>query len=36
MLTVIAFEQGQVSAPCPAVIQRVTAVAGPLCRLPQA
>jgi hypothetical protein len=36
MLTVIAFEQGQVSAPCPAVIQRVAAIAGPLCRLPQA
>jgi hypothetical protein len=36
MLTVIAFEQGQVSAPRLAVIQRVAAIAGPLCRLPQA
>jgi len=29
MLTVIAFEQGQVSAPRPAVIQRIAAVSGP-------
>ena len=34
MLTVIAFEQGEVSAPRPAVIQRITAVAGPVRRLP--
>jgi hypothetical protein len=36
MLTVIAFEQGEVSTPRPAVIQRIAAIAGPLCRLPQA
>jgi hypothetical protein len=35
MLTVIAFEQGEVSVPRPAVIQRITAVAGPLGRLPE-
>jgi SAM-dependent methyltransferase len=35
MLTVIAFEQGEVSSPRPAVIQRITAVAGPLGRLPE-
>ena len=34
MLTVIAFEQGEVSAPRPAVIQRITAVSGPVRRLP--
>jgi SAM-dependent methyltransferase len=34
MLTVVAFEQGEVSAPRPAVIQRITAVAGPVGRLP--
>jgi SAM-dependent methyltransferase len=34
MLTVIAFEQGEVSAPRPAVIQRIAAVAGPVGRLP--
>jgi SAM-dependent methyltransferase len=34
MLTVVAFEQGEVSAPRPAVIQRITAVAGPVRRLP--
>src|SRR5712691_7278205 len=36
MLTVIAFEQGEVTAPRPAVIQRIAAVAGPLARLPEA
>jgi len=35
-LTVIAFEQGEVAAPRPAVIQRIAAVAGPLVRLPGA
>ena len=35
MLTVIAFEQGEVSAPRPAVIQRIAALAGPLGRLPE-
>jgi SAM-dependent methyltransferase len=35
MLTVIAFEQGEVSVPRPAVIQRIAAVAGPLGRLPE-
>jgi SAM-dependent methyltransferase len=34
MLTVIAFEQGEVSAPRPAVIQRIAAVAGPIGCLP--
>ena len=34
-LTVIAFEQGEVSAPRPAVIQRLAAVKGPLGRLPE-
>ena len=34
-LTVVAFEQGEVSVPRPAVIQRITAVNGPLGRLPQ-
>jgi SAM-dependent methyltransferase len=34
MLTVVAFEQGEVSAPRPAVVQRITAVAGPVGRLP--
>jgi hypothetical protein len=36
MLTVIAFEQGEVTSPRPAVIQRIAAIAGPLCRLPEA
>jgi SAM-dependent methyltransferase len=36
MLTVVAFEQGEVSAPRPAVIQRLAGVAGPLGRLPEA
>jgi SAM-dependent methyltransferase len=34
MLTVVAFEQGEVALPRPAVIQRVAAVRGPLGRLP--
>jgi SAM-dependent methyltransferase len=34
-LTVVAFEQGEVSTPRPAVIQRIAAVAGPLGRLPE-
>ena len=34
MLTVVAFEQGEVAAPRPAVIQRVVAVAGARARLP--
>ena len=33
-LTVIAFEQGEVTVPRPAVIQRIAATAGPLVRLP--
>jgi len=36
MLTIVAFEQGEVSIPRPAVIQRLTAVAGSLGRLPEA
>src|SRR5215472_16704317 len=36
MLTIVAFEQGEVSIPRPAVIQRLTAVAGWLGRLPEA
>jgi hypothetical protein len=36
MLTVIAFEQGEVTFPRPAVIQRVAAVSGPLVRSPDA
>src|SRR5260370_26720376 len=35
-LTVVAFEQGEVTLPRPAVIQRIAALAGPLGRLPQA
>jgi SAM-dependent methyltransferase len=35
MLTVIAFEQGEVSVPRPAVVQRIAAVAGSLGRLPE-
>lgn len=35
MLTVVAFEQGEVSVPRPAVIQRIGAVAGSLGRLPE-
>jgi SAM-dependent methyltransferase len=34
-LTVIAFEQGEVVMPRPAVIQRIAAVGGPLGRLPE-
>jgi SAM-dependent methyltransferase len=34
-LTVVAFEQGEVSVPRPAVVQRIAAVAGPLGRLPE-
>jgi SAM-dependent methyltransferase len=34
-LTVAAFEQGEVSVPRPAVIQRIAAVNGPLGRLPE-
>ncbi len=34
MLTVVAFEQGEVPVPRPAVIQRIAAVAGPAGRLP--
>jgi len=34
-LTIVAFEQGEVALPRPAVIQRIAAVAGPLGRLPQ-
>jgi len=33
-LSVIAFEQGELSLPRPAVIQRIAAIAGPLGRLP--
>ena len=36
MLTVVAFEQGEVISPRSAVIQRIAAVAGPLGRLPGA
>jgi SAM-dependent methyltransferase len=35
MLTVVAFEQGEVTIPRRAVIQRVAAVSGPLGRLPE-
>jgi SAM-dependent methyltransferase len=35
-LTVVAFEQGEVSAPRPAVIQRLAAVLGPMGPLPEA
>jgi SAM-dependent methyltransferase len=35
VLTVIAFEQGEVSVPRPAVIQRIAAVAAPVGRLPE-
>jgi SAM-dependent methyltransferase len=34
-LTIVAFEQGLVTAPRPAVIQRIAALAGPLEQLPQ-
>ena len=36
MLTVIAFEQGEVAVPRPTVVQRIAAIAGPLGRLPEA
>ena len=36
MLTIIAFEQGEITAPRPAVVQRLAAVAGSLGRLPEA
>ena len=35
-LSVVAFEQGEVGLPRPAVLQRIAAVAGPLGRLPEA
>src|SRR5204862_2127331 len=35
-LTIVAFEQGEVSQPRPAVIQRIAAVNGPLGKLPEA
>ena len=35
-LTVIAFEQGEITTPRSAVIQRIAAIAGPLCRPPEA
>jgi hypothetical protein len=35
-LTVVAFEQGEVAIPAPAVIQPIAATAGPLDRLPDA
>jgi SAM-dependent methyltransferase len=35
MLTIIAFEQGEVSRPRPAMIQRIAAVNGPLGALPE-
>jgi hypothetical protein len=36
LLTVVAFEQGEVTAPRPAVIQRIAAIAGPVGPLPEA
>ena len=36
LLTIVAFEQGEVALPRPAVIQRIAALAGPLGRLPEA
>lgn len=35
-LTIVAFEEGEVSRPRPSVIQRIAAVKGPLGRLPEA
>ena len=35
MLTIVAFEQGEVLVPRRAVIQRLTAIAGPPGRLPE-
>jgi len=34
-LTIVAFEQGEVEMPRPAVIQRLAAIAGPLGKLPE-
>jgi SAM-dependent methyltransferase len=34
-LTVVAFEEGELTTPRPAVVQRIAAVAGPLGRLPE-
>jgi SAM-dependent methyltransferase len=34
MLTTVAFEQGEIAVPRPAVVQRIAAVTGPLGRLP--
>ena len=34
-LTIVAFEQGEVAQPRPAMIQRIAAVAGPVGPLPQ-
>jgi SAM-dependent methyltransferase len=36
VLTIVAFEEGEVSLPRPAVIQRIAAVAGPAGKLPEA
>ncbi len=36
MLTTVAFEQGEVAQPRPAVVQRIAAINGPVCRLPEA
>lgn len=33
-LTIVAFEQGEVTVPYPAVLQRIAAIAGPVGRLP--
>lgn len=35
MLTVVAFEQGEVAIPRPAIVQRISAIARPLGRLPE-
>jgi len=35
-LTIVAFEEGEVTLPRPSVIQRIAAIAGPLGRLPEA
>jgi SAM-dependent methyltransferase len=35
MLTMITFEEGEVTVPRPAFVQRIAAVAGPLARLPE-
>ncbi|MGC2412454.1 MAG: methyltransferase domain-containing protein [Stellaceae bacterium] len=36
VLSILAFEEGEVTRPRPAVIQRIAAIAGPLGRLPEA